>query len=462
MSFGEQCVLPKRIYYDILSIIKTFKGTDVAKSLETWSKLDNSAKIYPMLVSKKSQNIFRLTVNLKEDVDPEVLQNALSLTIGRFPGYQVRLMKGVFWYYFDHNYSKLSVYPLDCTSIKKITDKNCNGYCFRVNYFRNMIACDFFHAICDATGAAEFVKSLVYTYLNLLGNEVFSDQKILTVGSPVTAEELEDSFLKNYKRVPLSKLKVKDLQGKKAYHIDGILFDNPGNGIIHMYCEVDQLLKLCRSKGCTMTEYLGALFISSIFESRIKDKVQNANDIQLFVPINLRKIFPSKTLRNFSLFSRVGANPYEDTTMEKLIEIMHENLKRDMNKDNLKDKISTTVWAEKFFLVRFIPLFLKRIFFNFSNTFFGKTKKTATLSNFGVLDIPDSMKNYVESASFAISSNATTPLSLSVISCSGKVCITFTRRITDTEIEKTFARKLADEGIDIQVTSNFWEVDNAL
>ena len=94
-----------------------------------------------------------------------------------------------------------------------------------------------------------------------------------------------------------------------------------------------------------MTEYLGALFISSIFESQIKDKVQNANDIQLFVPINLRKIFPSKTLRNFSLFSRVGANPYEDTTMEKLIEIMHENLKRDMNKDNLKDKISTTVWA---------------------------------------------------------------------------------------------------------------------
>ncbi len=171
----------------------------MAKSLETWSKLDNSAKIYPMLVNKKSQNIFRLSVSLKKEVDSAVLQEALSLTIGRFPGYQVRLMKGVFWYYFDHNYSKLTVYPLDPTSIKKITDKNCNGYCFRVSYFKNQIVCDFFHAICDATGAAEFVKSLVYTYLNLLGNEIFSDQKVLTVGSPVTPEELEDSFLKNYK-----------------------------------------------------------------------------------------------------------------------------------------------------------------------------------------------------------------------------------------------------------------------
>ena len=434
----------------------------MAKSLETWSKLDNSAKIYPMLVNKKSQNIFRLSVNLKKEVDAEVLQEALSLTIGRFPGYQVRLMKGVFWYYFDRNYSKLSVYPLSPISIKKITDKNCNGYCFRVSYFKNQIVCDFFHAICDATGAAEFVKSLVYTYLNLLGNEVFSDQKILTVGSPVTPEELEDSFLKNYKRVPLSKLKIKDLQGKKAYHINGILFDNPGNGIIHMYCDVKQLLDVCHAKNCTMTEYLGALFMMSIYDSQIKDKVQNANNIQLFVPINLRKLIPSKTLRNFSLFSRIGANPYEDMDVDKLIEIMHTNLKRDMDKDNLKDKISTTVWAEKFFLIRFIPLFFKRIFFNISNMFWGKTKKTATLSNFGVLDLPESMKEHIDSASFAITSNTTTPLSLSVISCGDKACITFTRRITDTDIERIFAKRLSEDGVDLQVTSNFWEVDNAL
>ncbi|MCI8421210.1 MAG: hypothetical protein HFE34_02865 [Clostridia bacterium] len=445
-----------------MSILKSIQGTRVAKSLETWSKLDNSAKIYPMLVNKKSQNIFRLSVNLKKEVDAEVLQEALSLTIGRFPGYQVRLMKGVFWYYFDQNNSKLSVYPLDPVSIKKITDKNCNGYCFRVSYFKNQIVCDFFHAICDATGAAEFVKSLVYTYLNLLGYDVYSDQKILTVGSPVTTEELEDAFLKNYKRVPLSKLKIKELQGKKAYHINGILFDNAGNGIIHMYCDAKQLLDVCHAKGCTMTEYLGALFMLSIYESKIKDKIENANDIQLFVPINLRKIFPSKTLRNFSLFSRVGANPYEDMELDKLIEIMHTNISRDINKDRLKDKISTTVWAEKFFLVRFIPLFLKRIFFNFSNTFWGKAKKTATLSNFGVLDLPESMKEYVDSASFSITSNATTPLSLSVITCNGKACITFTRRITDTDIERLFAKRLSEEGIDLQVTSNFWEVDNAL
>ena len=148
--------------------------------------------------------------------------------------------------------------------------------------------------------------------------------------------------------------------------------------------------------------------------------------------------------------------------MDKLIEIMHTNLKRDMDKDNLKDKISTTVWAEKFFLVRFIPLFLKRIFFNFSNMFWGKTKKTATLSNFGVLDLPDSMLDHVDSASFAITSNTTTPLSMSVISCGGKACITFTRRITDTDIERVFAKYLTEDGIDLQVTSNFWEVDNAL
>ncbi len=434
----------------------------MAKSLQTWSRLDNSAKIYPMLVNKKSQNIFRLSVTLKEKVDKNILLDALKMTIERFPVYKVRLMKGAFWYYLDDNHAKIKVYPLDPLSFRKITDKSCNGYCFRVSYFDMQIVCDFFHAICDATGAAEFVKSLVYTYLNLSGKEVFSDQKVLTVGSPVMREELEDSFLANYKKLPLKDLKVKDMQGKNAYHIKGILFDNVGNGIIHMYCDVKEVLDICHAKGCTMTEYLGALFMMAIYESQIKGKEENANNIQLFVPINLRKIFGSKTLRNFSLFSRIGCNPYEDMEMDKLIKIMHDNLKRDMDKDVLKDKISTTVWAEKFFLVRFVPLFVKRFFFNFSNYFFGKKKKTATLSNFGVLDIPDSMKKHVESVSFAISSNATTPLSLSIISCNGKLCITFTRRITDTQIEKNFASYLTKDGVNLTVTSNFWEVDNAL
>lgn len=434
----------------------------MAKSLQTWSRLDNSAKIYPMLVNKKSQNIFRLSVTLKEKVDKNILLDALKMTIERFPVYKVRLMKGAFWYYLDDNHAKIKVYPLDPLSFRKITDKSCNGYCFRVSYFDTQIVCDFFHAICDATGAAEFVKSLVYTYLNLSGKEVFSDQKVLTVGSPVMREELEDSFLANYKKLPLKDLKVKDMQGKNAYHIKGILFDNVGNGIIHMYCDVKEVLDICHAKGCTMTEYLGALFMMAIYESQIKGKEENANNIQLFVPINLRKIFGSKTLRNFSLFSRIGCNPYEDMEMDKLIKIMHDNLKRDMDKDVLKDKISTTVWAEKFFLVRFVPLFVKRFFFNFSNYFFGKKKKTATLSNFGVLDIPDSMKKHVESVSFAISSNATTPLSLSIISCNGKLCITFTRRITDTQIEKNFASYLTKDGVNLTVTSNFWEVDNAL
>ena len=434
----------------------------MAKSLQTWSRLDNSAKIYPMLVNKKSQNIFRLSVTLKEKVDKNILLDALKMTIERFPVYKVRLMKGAFWYYLDDNHAKIKVYPLDPLSFRKITDKSCNGYCFRVSYFDTQIACDFFHAICDATGAAEFVKSLVYTYLNLSGKEIFSDQKVLTVGSPVMREELEDSFLANYKKIPMKDLKVKDMQGKNAYHIKGILFDNVGNGIIHMYCDVKEVLDICHAKGCTMTEYLGALFMMAIYESQIKGKEENANNIQLFVPINLRKIFGSKTLRNFSLFSRIGCNPYEDMEMDKLIKIMHDNLKRDMDKDVLKDKISTTVWAEKFFLVRFVPLFVKRFFFNFSNYFFGKKKKTATLSNFGVLDIPDSMKKHVESVSFAISSNATTPLSLSIISCNGKLCITFTRRITDTQIEKNFASYLTKDGVNLTVTSNFWEVDNAL
>ena len=69
----------------------------MAKSLQTWSRLDNSAKIYPMLVNKKSQNIFRLSVTLKEKVDKNILLDALKMTLERFPVSKVRLLKGALW-----------------------------------------------------------------------------------------------------------------------------------------------------------------------------------------------------------------------------------------------------------------------------------------------------------------------------------------------------------------------------
>ena len=62
-----------------------------------WFRLDNAAKIYPAARSNRWNNVFRMSVVLKEEVKPEILQQALEDIIDRFPSFRVTLKKGFFW-----------------------------------------------------------------------------------------------------------------------------------------------------------------------------------------------------------------------------------------------------------------------------------------------------------------------------------------------------------------------------
>ncbi len=433
----------------------------MANKLTKWLRLDNSAKIYPMLISKKSMNMFRLSAELDEAVDKDVLQEALKLTISRFPSFNVKLMKGIFWYYYEENTAKPFVVEESDVILDKITFQNNKGFNFRVGYFNNRITVDFFHAIADGSGGMEFLKSLLYTYLNLRGDDVLSEQKVITVNTPIDGEEIEDSFLKYYKHKKMSELPIKDMKGAECYKIDGILYNNNGKGLIEANFEAKKLLDVCHERGCTVTEFLGGLLLYSIFMTKMQGK-PTASEMQLFCPINLRKIFPSRTLRNFSLFSRVNCSANRELTLDMCIDDMKESLERDLDKEYLSNKISTTVRAEKLFIMRITPLFLKQGIFNIANKFFGKPK-TATFSNLGIAQLPESMAKHVKRIGFVLNTKKDNPSNMAVVTYNGRLNISFSRSIMDNDIERFFVRYLTEKlGISVEVRSNFWEVDNAL
>ena len=64
-----------------------------------WMRLDNAAKIYPAARRNNWSNVFRLSFTLKEEVAPAILQQALEVTVKRFPSIAARLRRGLFWYY---------------------------------------------------------------------------------------------------------------------------------------------------------------------------------------------------------------------------------------------------------------------------------------------------------------------------------------------------------------------------
>ena len=101
---------------------------------KNWYRLDNSAKIYPAVMSRNWASMFRVSLTLKEPVDPAVLQAALEDTVRRIPTFCLSLHRGLFWYYLNASRQRPLVEPDVANPCKKMEKGENGGYCFRVRY----------------------------------------------------------------------------------------------------------------------------------------------------------------------------------------------------------------------------------------------------------------------------------------------------------------------------------------
>ena len=78
--------------------------------------LENTAKIFPATSGKKDERVFRISCQLKEEVDPAKLQKALDLCMEDYPMFLCVLRGGLFWNYLEETrlrrqYGKNTVLP---------------------------------------------------------------------------------------------------------------------------------------------------------------------------------------------------------------------------------------------------------------------------------------------------------------------------------------------------------------
>lgn len=176
------------------------------REYKRWMRLDNAAKIFPAVKRRNWSNVFRLSVTLRDPVDPEVLQAAVREVAPRFPSMLVSLHRGLFWYYLEQ-VKELPAVRLDgaCPLIH-MTSRELRTCALRVLYYDNRIAVEFFHAITDGNGGLVFLKTLTAAYVTLCsGKAVRPEQGVLDWAWRLRdPAELEDSFPKVAGRVALS------------------------------------------------------------------------------------------------------------------------------------------------------------------------------------------------------------------------------------------------------------------
>ena len=407
-----------------------------------WIKLDNAALIYPAILNRKLAAMFRLTVTLTENIDKVVLQEALKNVMNRFPTFNYTLKQGFFWCYFN-KMNRLPKIDDDAQNpmVRSDFDKN---FMFRIRVFRNRLAIEYFHALTDGTGGLTFILSLTAEYLRIKYKaRITYSPLILNPKDKPTEDEMSDSFLKFARG-----------QGtldheKKAYHVKGKKEKLNILNIITGKMSVIELKKLAKKYNATITEFVAAMLLYSI-----KQMTNTRKPIKVSIPINLRNIYETSTLRNFSSYINVGINGKEDYTLPEIIKCIKTQLHTMSEEAKINAKVSTNVNLMKNQIIRRLPMFIKKPIMSLIEYKIGDGYITTTLSNLGLVNIPPSMKKYISDMNFILGKSRRKSGSVTMISYGDNAYITFSRKIKESDFERIFFTSLAKMGMDIEIESN--------
>ena len=440
-----------------------------------WRKLDNSAKIFPLSAGKKYSTVFRISAVLKEKINPKILEKAVNIALEKYDSFKVKMKYGFFWYYLEENNKEPIIEEEKDYPCKYIEPSKNNDYLFKVTYFDTKINIDIFHVLTDGGSGVVFFREIIYTYLELLHPTVFNANERLTRKIDYNTE---DSYLKNY---------IKNSKGnsssKKAYILKGKKIRLGAISAIHEIIDMNDLKKECEKYGATVTQYLTAVLIYSIYEANYK-KSKLKKPIKVCIPVNLKKYFPSKTMSNFFSYITLEANmkklieksKNDNTEYNKekeilndvdcktdllcnnnlfgtIVEFVKNDFKAKLAEEEIIKTMSANVKLGTNIFIKVIPLELKKALVRLSYLEIRKYT-TITFSNIGRIGIIGKYKDYIEEFLMLIA-----PEPVEKIKCSGctfenKMSFTFTSILNDNNIEKTFYRFLKSRGIKIQIESN--------
>ena len=422
-----------------------------ARSLR-WMRLDNAAKIYPAAKRRNWNNFFRISATLTESIDTGVLASALDVTARRFPSIAVRLRRGVFWYYLEEIPKTPSIQPEKSCPLAHAPFHKVRQCAFRVLVYKNRVAVEFFHALTDGTGALVFVKTLLAEYLSeKYGLSVPAEKGVLGRLEEPSPEELEDSFARYAGDVTASRAE------STAYHLSGTPERDGYKNLVTMMIPAEKLRACAKEHGVSVTELLCAAMMQAIGELQAEKvpNVRHRKPVKVLIPVNLRNLFPSRSLRNFASYITPEIDPrMGDCSFSELCSLVHHKMGLENNRRTMRAKFAANVASERSPILRVMPLFIKNIAMKAVFDAVGECKSCLCLSNLGRVELPEVMVPYVQRMDFIIGVQARAPHDCGVVTWGDTVYINCIRSIQEPELEYRFYRVLHRLGLPVKVESN--------
>lgn len=417
-----------------------------------WYRLDNIAKIYPVLAGSRHLTMFRLAACLNVQVEPAILQQALESTLRRFPIFAVRLRRGLFWYYLEANPHCPQVEPDVENPLRPLRPGEDLGFLFRVRYTDRRIAVEFFHALTDGYGGSIFLKTLTACYLNLAGYPVATapEHGLLDINVPATAAEMEDAYKRSSKFH-----KPRRPSASRAFHLLGTTRPGHHLQVISGIIQLEPIRKAARDFKVSITELLVSVYLYQVYRIQQQGGFRIDDPVNISVPINMRRFYPSETLRNFFLFATPGIEPaFGEYTFPEVLQLVHHFMRYTINEKYLNALMAANVGTENNWMSRITPLPVKNLVMRLAYIPAGESSFSAIFSNVGVHQLPKDMNQWVDRLELLLGPSKCNPVNCGVITTGNKMVITMTSTIIETDFQREFFRFLVKLGIPVRIESN--------
>jgi len=413
-------------------------------SRRTWVRLDNASNIFLAAMSSVDSKVFRLSAEMAEEVDPELLQQALDRVFDQYVLYHSVLRRGIFWYYLEESDLRPRVVPDRRPLCDHLYHFDRRELLFRVVYHRNRIALEVFHALSDGTGAMHVFRDLVAEYVMACHPDDFADRP---KSAPVEHGLERDSFTRYFRqdrtdefaeaarsasleagsrtgRIPDEHVRrappIVSRGRRRIHRVRGRKAPDHRTRAVELDMPAEPVLQLARQAGVSVTIFLTALFLQSIRE--VDERARNAT-MAISLPVDLRQRFPSNSTRNFFATTRLeydfGA---DDESLPTVCRSLNEQLRAQTTPEALEAKLVKLIGFELNPAIRLLPRPLKDVILGGINRFNNRSL-TVAISNLGRAGFPDAVDSHVGAVFLMVS--AARP-QFCMISHAGRLTLTFT------------------------------------
>ena len=390
--------------------------------------LDLSALAYPLMKTRSAQSVFRLSALLDKPVDPDALRRSAEDTLLAYPHFKTKVVCGFFWHRLRENDAPVVVRE-DCRPpLKPLRKEDTNEYPFRIAYTENEIVFELFHAIGDGYAGCCFFADLLTRYVELTEN--------IRADAPARVISAEDPFLANGKRARLRDLSIGRYGGGRVLGLGRRDNYEEAPRLLSVAADLDALKGKAKAAGATLTEYVAAAYIATVLSTQ---SLPLSKPLSLFIPIDLRRFFPSDSMRNFVCFERITLpKGTAELSFPDLLAKVRKQFREKITKEGMQRNVDDVVTCFRMPVVARTPLFLKSPCFRIVKKLANKVRQTAILSSLGTFTLPPEAASHVREVRFFLNINRNAPLNVAMMSYAGKCFIDVTCGLKNTDIPEKF------------------------